>query len=178
MKYAWLLITVLFCSVNAGAQNKTDTRFVTATPSVDTSIYASGDVIGGLLTFTASVGSAVGSGLLVGATVKDKSGQSAPLTLWLFDSNPSNSTFTDQAAFALSDSDLSKSIGFITFGSSSVVTSTLNSLHHVNTLAMPVRARTSGGAASGVLYGVLVSAGTPTFGTSSDVSVQLEIISD
>lgn len=171
---------VMFCvalmlSVTASAQ-VADTRFVSVTPTVDTSAYASGDVIGGKLTFSNALPWRTGTGFLVSVTISDKAAQASDLDLVLFESDPDSSTFTDQAAFDPADADLSKVLTVVNFGSSSRFAFNDNGVKHVASLAVPIKGRSSAGVVT--LYGVLVSRGTPTFASSSDVTVKLGIAGD
>ena len=82
-----LLLGILFTASAYAAP--LDSRVISVTPTVDTSIYASGDVVGGKMTFTGALSSWTGSGILTGAVVTDKAATSSDLELWLFDQDPS-----------------------------------------------------------------------------------------
>lgn len=144
-----------------------EVRCVSATPTVDTNIYASGDLIGGKLTFSpAALTSLKASGYIVSAYVTDKAAQAVDLELVVFRANPSGTTFTDQAAFDPADSDLASVAAAISLPSASTSFAwNDNSVHFAGSLALPVKGPT--------LYGALVSRGTPTFASSSDVTVYL-----
>lgn len=88
-----------------------------STPTVGTgTAYAAGDVVGVLNTLTNAVRISGGNGVIRSVTVSNKSGVADPaiaLRAWFFDSNPSGSTFTDNAALNIVDADITKVIGFV-----------------------------------------------------------------
>jgi len=165
------------------ATNVIETREVSATPTVDTSIYASGDCIGSVLTFSNALRSYTSTGRVIQASILDKTAAStlAACSLWLFSASPSSSTTTDQAAFNLHDSDIAKVCSVLVFSSFEVVDGgTANQFLQLTEIARPVRGTPPTTLATGdsTLYGLLVSGGTPTFGAASDVIVRLTIECD
>ena len=169
-----LLFGILFTASAYAAP--LDSRFVSVTPTVDTSIYASGDVIGGLMTFTGALSGWTGSGIITGSLIADKSKVAHDLELHVFESEPTG-PFTDQAAYAPTNADLLKEVAVISFGSTSRFDGASNGVKYLGSISCPVRAR-SGSNVGTALYGVLVSRGTPTFAGSSDITVRLAITSD
>lgn len=176
MKRLGLLLLLIPSIAFAGP--KGETYFASATPTVDTSVYASGDVIGGKLQFDFSVRQATGTGYVISAKIDDKAATTADLDLILFRKNPTGSTITDQLPFTPVDADLDKIIGIISFGSTSRFAFADNGVKYVGSLVIPIEGRTSTGLAQETIYGVLVSRGTPTFASSSDVKVTLGIAQD
>ncbi len=173
MKRLSVLICFLLIPVSAFA-NPPITIFSTATPTVDTSAYASGDLIGGKLTFNNALGDQSGTGAVNSIKIVDQAAQASDLDLVIFSSNPTNTTFTDQVALDIADADLSKVVAVITLGSSTRFSFADNSVHYIGSLYIPVQGATS----NTVLYGALVSRGTPTFAASTDVSVTLGVTPD
>ncbi len=169
-----MIKNLFLASLIAGAATAAhiETKVVSVTPTADTSIYASGDVIGGLMTFSNAVGYQSTTGIVTSATVSDKNSTASDLELWVFSSNPSASTFTDQAAFTIADADITKVISVISLGSTSRFDAASNGVKYLGSISCPVSTT------SKTLYAVLVSRGTPTFATSSDVTVKLAIASD
>lgn len=149
------------------------------TPTVDTAAYASNDCIGVLIE-TGNSGSAPngpviergGSGKISRAWLFDKSSQihTHRISAYIFRDNPSASTFTDQAAFAIHDDDLTKLEAIITFDEAHdgvFASSSANQAIWVP-LAIPYEC------SSDSLYIVFKADGsTPTFGASSDLSMRL-----
>jgi len=143
----------------------------TATPTVTaSSAYASGNNVGGLLTFTSVGRTSTGTGLLQDITVNFKSAQTAQLDfVWCGSDTPSSTTVTDKsaAALAVADFDKCRVIAHITDCTSMGTPSSCIA----QGLAVPV-ALASG--TSG--YGWLITRGTPTFTATSDVKVSLGIL--
>jgi len=168
-----LLMSLVFLIAPACAQAQSITQCVTATPTVDTAIYASGDLIGAKLTFSNALPDYTGAATLVSAEIVDKASQAVDMDLVLFVTNPSNTTFTDQATFDIADGDLGYVGTAINFGSSSRFAFNDNAVKYVGSVFYPLVGRTSSGALSTTLYGALISRGTPTFAASSDVTVKI-----
>lgn len=177
MKKLGLLIALILLPSLAEAQAGR-TRFISASPTADTGAYATGELIGGKLTFTNALRNTVGTGYVVGVTIKDLSAQASDLDLVLFKSDPTATTFTDQAAFDIADADVAKVLAVINFGSASRFSFADNGVKHVNSLAVPVQGLNSSSQVSGTIYGALLSRGTPTFAGATDITVTLEITQD
>jgi hypothetical protein len=153
--------------VTAGSQQVTVTQTPTVTAS---SAYASGNAVGGLLTFSLATQGA-GTGLIQGTWLNLKSAQTATTWLLLFSANPSSTTVTDKTAFSLNAADYDKWIGTIVI--SQCFTAGTPSLCQAMGGAVPIKIPLGT-----TLYGVLVTQGTPTFASTSDVKVNLQIIQD
>lgn len=161
------LVAALLLPGFVWAQSSGPTRCVSASPTVDTGAYATGELIGSKLTFAPAAGSsAKGTGYIVSVLITDKAKQAVDLELVLFRANPSATTFTDQAAFDPADADLANVVAAISLTSAaSHFAYSDNSVHYVGSLALPYRGVT--------LYGALISRGTPTFAASTDVTIYL-----
>lgn len=173
MKRLIVLIALVIPGLAVAQTSVGATKFVSATPTVDTNAYATGELIGGKLTFAGAVRGNVGTGYVIGVTIKDLSAQASDLDLVLFSSDPTATTFTDQAAFDIADADVSKVLGVINFGSSARFAFADNGVKHVGSIVIPIRA-----ASSSTIYGALVSRGTPTFAAATDVTVTLAVAQD
>lgn len=144
---------------------------VQLTPTVDTSIYAAGDAVGGLLTFTSVARKSGGTGRVTKVVITDASKQSAQLDLVLF--NQTFSATADQSAFAPSTADLANCIGSINIPAANYSAFSANSAATVQLTDFPFVL------ASGTsLFGQLVSRGTPTYTNSSHLKVRIEIEMD
>lgn len=142
---------------------------VSATPTVTSgSAYASGDVIGGKLTFANAVDAVDGCGVLSSVRIACKSVQTAGLKLYLFSGDPSNTTWTDDAAAAIDAADIPALIGVYSLTpDSGLGTHTLYKTDAIGE-AFKVPSGTS-------LFGVLITTGAPNFASTSDITVALTI---
>lgn len=146
----------------------TQQTVVEATPTITAGAYSSGDALGGLLTFE-NVVEADGDGFTIdGFVITDLGKQSANIDLVLFDD--SFTATADNAAFDPSDTDLLKCLGVIPSGAYS----------EFNDSGVM---RRSGIGFNGVLvgtslYGQLVVRGTPTYTSTTDLTVRLYIRRD
>ncbi len=141
-----------------------------AAPVVTAAAYAAGNVVGGLLTFTNVFDGAL-SGYLQDIVVRTASAQTTGYKLYLFSDNPTATTFTDKTALpALAAADRAKLLGVFSLGAAdNSLTTTLNQSDGLATRIYGV---------SSSVYGVLVVLGTPTYASTSDISVELRADKD
>lgn len=138
---------------------------VSATPTLDTSAHTSGDCLHtAVISFSGALNDI--SGYVEKMVVVDREVQNQPLELWLF--NGSVTPAAANAAHSISDADAAKCIGVISSGP--YYASALNSVSVANSVGLAIRA-------SGGLYGILVTRGTPTYAAGS-LTVTLLIAQD
>ena len=152
---------------------RTPTAYVELTPVTSNgAIYASGDQIGSVMRITNAVQDSRGSSLIKSVVVIDKAKQKAALDILFFDDEPANSV-ADNAAADIADSEMAdKCLGFISIAvadyadmsASSVATKTCEHLLK------------SAKERSKDLWCLIVSRGTPTYGSTSDLVVKLGFI--
>jgi hypothetical protein len=140
---------------------------VTITP--DTSQYADGDVIGGLLTFSF----AAKAGMLVTLIVTENDNEGAVLDLFLFSSEPS--TIADNATFAPTFADTQKLLRKIPIAAGDYFTE-----NSIKVAQIDLQSTGSPLPFSSVtLYGYLVTNGsTPTFAGSKTIQLRLIPLGD
>ena len=85
---------------------QTHSIIVDAAPVLDTGAYLAGELAGGKLTFSDAGRQFVGSGRITGAQFVDIGAEAKDVQVVVFDTDPSSTTFTDQAAFDPADADL------------------------------------------------------------------------
>lgn len=86
----------------------TKSKTISVAPTVDTLAYASGDLVGPKQTLTGAGVSGVATGTIQSVVITDLDNQNADFDLVIFSSDPSGTTFTDNAAFDIADADLPK----------------------------------------------------------------------
>lgn len=110
------ILCVLFCLLLftglASAQSVGSSKTINiAISGLDTTPdYSSGDLVGDKITITNVFRLNWNSGLIQELTITDKANNAGLYRIWLFDSDPSSTTFTDNAAFSIADADLEKVI--------------------------------------------------------------------
>lgn len=149
-------------------------KIVKVTPTMDDSPdYSTGDVFGAKMTLTDAVLGLEGTGLLQSIILKSEDTLTVnTVDVIIFDSDPSNTTFTDNSALALADADLPKVIGIIQLNTAYSVDSTSNVLQTTN-IALPVQA--SGGKD---LYAVMVARGTINLSVTDGISLAFGFLQD
>lgn len=146
-----------------------DLLSASATPTVSTTAYSTGDVIGTKMSLANMARLAAGPGIVQSIILNSKSSQTGAVDLLLFSADPSASTFTDNAALAINAADEGKLIGVVhltdwtNLGTPSVAQS------HNPGIAFKLPSGTS-------LYGVLVARSTPTLASTSDLKLIVNVI--
>lgn len=174
-----ILCALMFLPAVALADKKdTPTVFVSAILSVDTSAYATGDLIGAKQTYNYATQVGTGSGYVTSVTISDQSVQASDLDLFLFCTNPAATTFTDQAALDVADADTTKVCGVVHFDSTTRFAFADNGVKFIIPNPIPIRTIDTYGEVTRTLYGALVSRGTPTFAASTDLKVTIAILQE
>ena len=149
-------------------------KVITVTPDLASfaTPYSSGDVMGAANTITDAATDTKGVVKLDSLVVLDKANQKAALDIIFFDEAPAASFGADNAAYALNDSDLSKVVGRVSVATGDYVSSSTNNAEAtLKNIELTMQAR------AGVkdLYCVVVSRGTPTYGSASDLLIKLAL---
>lgn len=141
---------------------------VTVTPTVTVAnAYGANYVVGGLMTFTNALREK--SGILENVVVNMKKVETSGFTLFIFDSSPSSTTWTDAAVAAINAADVAKVKAVIPLAANSQLgTHTALYAAGLGIFLAPN---------SGTLYGVLIAnaALTNNFAAASDVVVTLDV---
>lgn len=140
---------------------------VVQTPTITAGAYTSGKALGGLLTFTDLVPG--GFSKLLNLAITDKGNQKSAVDLMLF-----NQTFTptaDAATLAISSADLLNCLGVISIAQADYVSLAAST----NAIATKLQAMGLIGASNNNIYGQLVSRGTPTYVSTSDIQVRMTV---
>lgn len=149
-----------------------NTFTLSVTQATTATTYAAGDAVGGKITITNAMRVSGGTGVLQSIQIIDKGNQKAALELLIFDSDPTAATITNDAAFAYS-TDLSKQIARIPIAASDYTT--IDSKATVSLGGIGKVLKASG---STNLYAALVTTGTPTYASTSDIIITFGILQD
>ena len=140
-------------------------QYATAIPTITTgSAYASGNALGGLLTFSGIVTRGYSS--IYSVTIVDKSGQNSAMDLILF--SQSFTPTADKSAIAISTADAANAImnlkvvagDWSNCGTPSIATKTQLFVGAIGTV-------------DNNLYGQLICRGTPTFTGANDLIIKI-----
>jgi len=151
------------------------TRRLTLTPTIDTAAYGTGDSLAGLLTFTNAARGNGGSGIIQSITVLDRTqAQRAAMDILFFDR--SVTVAAANAALAMSVADMATCLGVVSIGpyNTAWAGTPLNSISTLTNLGLPyvLEASTSS------LFAAVAVRGTPTYGTSGDITISLTVMQD
>lgn len=139
---------------------------VNVTPTISTSIYAAGDVVGGLMTFP--VATAGGGGVINQIVITDDDNEKAQATLYIFDAPPTS--IADNAAFAPVIADLKLLVAVIAVASADFTT--------INSNAYAVKAGINQTYKGSSLYMYCVCTATPTYTAITDLTFRLTVSAD
>lgn len=78
------------------------------TPTVQNASYSAGNVMGGLQTVACFTAASIPSGIFDNFLIACKGGNVVAMTIYIFDTNPTASTFTDKSALTLNSADVGK----------------------------------------------------------------------
>lgn len=138
--------------------------------------YSTGDLIGGELSFASAFRSTANmTGIVQSIVIADAatSGQSA-IDLWLFKTQTTGTTYTNDTALTIDDADLSKIIGRISVTEGDYYQFANNAAAVLSNVGLPVCATTGT-----TLYGAAICRSTaPAYSTGSSVTVTLGILQD
>lgn len=164
-----IIALVLFLLAAPAYGQEGGSRFISTAAVVQAAAYATGDTIGGLLTFNAVCSAKSLKADLLGVKVFDKAGQTADLDLVLFDTGTITGTFTENAAFDPDDTMLPSISTVIPITTHKTFSD--NGIHSAANIVVPIRCTTDH-----KVYGYLVSRGAPTQASTSDLTVQIEVV--
>lgn len=144
------------------------------TPTISSgAAYASGDVVGGQMTFTNAARVSGGSGVIQSITVLDRSqAQRASIDLVFFDR--SVTIAADNAAFATSDADMANCLGVVSIGPYNTAWpgTPLNSVSTLVNVGLPFVLNGTD------LFCAAVVRATPTYTSTGDLTFSLVILQD
>lgn len=134
-------------------------NIVNTNPTVTVGAYSANNVVGGIQTLTAAVKIPNGRGVLDSVSILDASAQAAQSSIFFFKALPTGGTYADHGALVLAAADLPNFLGKIDILAASF--DPLGTAVKGNTLAnigLDVQ-----GDASGNIYAIATTTGTPTY---------------
>ena len=144
------------------------------TPTISNgAVYASGDQVGGVMTFAVARSNGRG-GRITGVKIVDKAAQSATLELHLWRGSAAPTvTSSDNGVANVTDAnwDMTNYLGCVVLASYQVFSG-----NSVASAACSVDFTCDSG--NDDVYGLLVVRGTPTYGSTSDLIIGLNVIQD
>jgi len=140
-------------------------RAIDVTPTITTSAgaYTAGDNVGGLLLLLEPIKGLNKNTILKSIHVKDNANQKQPLTILLFNSNPTTgATITDNAAFAYGTTSFPKQIAKINILAADYETIDSKATADIDTYAKVLQSNDSSS-----LWAVVITTGTPTYAANA-----------
>jgi hypothetical protein len=138
-------------------------------PTVDTSAYGAGDIIGGIQTIANFALSTGGSGVLDSLTVYDADNEKAGFEIIFFDATPSGGTYADQGAPTWAAGDAAKCIGRVTVATGDYVTTGGDAIACLKNINLPLTV------AATSLFALILATATPTYTAATDLHLVLGV---
>ena len=140
------------------------------TPVVDTNIYASGDRLGSILTLTDFFQKYNRSAEITGLSLLDKAKQKSVLQVLFFDELPTVAS-ADNATLDITDAEMAdKCLGYLPVAAADYKDLSASSIATVLPASpLLVTAKTTS------LYAIILSGGTPTYTSASDLVLRLHV---
>lgn len=144
------------------------TRFKEQSLVITAGAYAANDVIGGLIKFDAAASN--GGFVIRNLKIVDANDTKAGLTIYFFRDEPSS--IADNAAFAPNEDDVKKIMAELSVSASNYKTlnGTAYALFQNQVLSLDCENQ--------YVWVYIVTTGTPTYGATDDLTLQLELWSD
>jgi hypothetical protein len=153
---------------------------IEATPTIDTSAYSVGDQLGGVMTFSTVADDTVKSGAILSIAIIDKIGQNSAIDIIFFNKNPTI-TSVDNAALDISDAEMAdKAIAVARIDTSEYVslnTNSISTIYQVGILLQPKKHHLDNHDGKN-FYAIMRCNGTPTYTSTTDLTVKIGILLD
>lgn len=159
--------------------NHVDQVDLAITPTIDTAVYADGDRLGAVGTFSNAARASGGTGTVVGARMVDDAGSNFDIELWLFQASPTMVN-ADNGVFDITDANIATAgwVGTLDFlAANSKLVSTTNRVCPGTWLNGPPSLPyvTSG---SSSLFGIMKARGAYDAAATDDLVVTITVIRD
>lgn len=156
-------------AIYTGQEGGEFTRLVSVTPAVQAAAYAQNDLFGGKMTIPGAALADYGTGRIRSITLCSKIAFTADVRVIFFSEDPSNTTFTENGALAISADDVAKVIGWTLLDASAIGIDlgTPDALH-IGDLEIPYEITEAGTS----LYACMKIDGAHTPGTTSDITMR------
>lgn len=156
---------------------RSETKFTTVQQTVTAGAYSTGQLVGGKITFTGATNQVTGKGIITSALVIDQAKNGVAYDLVVFSSNPTGTTFTDNATLDIADADMAKICAIVSFATTDAVGFNDNGISYKGALAYPVFSVKADGSPT-LMYGALIARGSPTYAATTDVAVTIAVLCD
>jgi hypothetical protein len=138
-------------------------REISVTPTVTAGAYSSGYSVGAKQTLNGvTFLTQGGTGYIQSVKMTDKAKQNAITVVTFFNADPTGSTLTDRGALNIVAADLSKIIGTITINNFTTYSAT--------SVGVATGQMIDFSLATGTIYAVAMTLGTPTYASTSDLT--------
>jgi len=146
---------------------------VSNTPTVTAGGYTALDIVGGVQALANTQRVSGEASILQSVVIRDKAAQDQAFTLFFFNANPSNGTYTDNIALTIHDTDLAMCIGAVRVLAGDYTPASANSVATVTNIGLQLRS-----AATGLWVIAQCTTTAPTYAATSDLTFVYEFLPD
>ena len=146
---------------------------VTVTPTVTAGAYTALDIVGAIQTIANATRVSGEATILQSITVTDLNKQNVELTIFFFNANPANGTYTDNIALTIHDTDMAMCVGKVKVSATDYSSASASSVATVSNLALLLTP-----AATSLFAIAQASSSAPTYASTSDVSIRYGFLRD
>lgn len=148
-------------------------KVITVTPTIEAAAYGDADRLGSIMTLANAFAAGKGTVELSSITVLDKAKQKAAIDVLFFSELPTVAS-ADNAALSITDAEMAKYIGRVAIPAAGYEDTGDNSDTTVRNIGLLMQAA----AGSTSLYAILQSQGTPTYTSTSDLTLKFSLVQD
>lgn len=150
-----------------------NTEVVSVTPTITAGAYTALDIVGGIQTIAAASRVSGEPAILQSIVITDLAALTQAFTIWFFNANPSNGTYTDNIALDIHDTDMGMCIGHVKITSSDYASAADNSVACKVPIGLPLKpAATS-------IFAIAQCTGTgPTYISTADLVFKYGFLRD
>lgn len=148
-------------------------KVITVTPTIEAAAYGDADRLGSIMTLSDAFAAGKGTVELSSITVLDKAKQKSAIDVLFFSELPTVAS-ADNAALSITDAEMAKYIGRVAIPAAGYEDTADSSDTTVRNIGLVMQAA----AGSTSLYAIVQCQGTPTYTSTSDLTLKFSLVQD
>ena len=150
-----------------------NTTVVSVTPTITAGAYTALDIVGAIQTIANATRVSGEPTMLQSIVVTDLGKQNVELTIFFFNANPSNGTYTDNIALTIHDTDMAMCVGQVKVLAGNYASASASSVATVSNIGLPLKP-----AATSLFAIAQASGSAPTYASTSDLDFKYGLLRD
>lgn len=146
---------------------------VAVTPAITAGAYTALDIVGAIQTIASAARASAKEVILQSVVITDLAALTQAFTIWFFNANPSNGTYTDNLALDIHDTDLGMCIGLVKVAATDYASAADNSVAVVRNIGLVLKPAVTS------LFAIAQCTGTaPTYASVADLTFKYGFLRD